>query len=202
MTEQNIFEEQTNTVIIGKKGSAKTTLGWSLAKKNADVSKRKICIYNHPRPELLNNLDFEVTNISRMDQLATLTDAVVICDEAHELFPVIDKKINEELRILLSRSRQNNTCFIFICHNSYFINRGLFNFIDVKIIKEVNNKHWELERPFMNKLYRQVHVFGKENFFIDSDLVRGNKTFEKPTWWKEELSTAYRCHKVEEDFFA
>jgi hypothetical protein len=77
----------------------------------------------------------------------------------------------------------------------------LFSFIDVRIIKEVNEKHWELERPHMKKLYEDVHVFGKENFYIDSDYVKGYKGFDKPEWWREEFSLAYRCYAKQEDFF-
>jgi hypothetical protein len=203
-TEIELYNEQTNTIIIGKKGSAKTTLGWALAEKNHRLTKRKIYLFNHPRPDLITKakLPFDVINVTKLEALFNITDGVVLIDEAHEVFNVLDKRVNEDLKILLSRSRQNNTCFIFICHNSYFLNRSLFSFVDVKIIKEVNEKHWELERPHMKKLYEDVHVFGKEDFFIDSDYLKGNKTFQKPKWWKEELSTAYRAQIKQEDFFS
>jgi len=198
---KTLATEQTNTVVIGKKGSAKTTWAWAFAKKIADESGRGIFTLNHPRPELFKDLPFKVTNLTRMDAMFNVTDGVVIIDEAHETFNVLDKRVNEDLKILLSRSRQNNTCFIFICHNSYFVNRGLFSFVDVRVIKEVNEKHWELERSHMKKLYQDTHVFGKENFYIDSDEVKGYFNFTKPDWCVEELCNAYRAQKVKEDFF-
>jgi hypothetical protein len=188
-------------VIIGKKGSSKTCLGFCIAKKNQEISGRKIYVFNYPRPELLSLFPFEITNITRIDALFNVVNGVVLIDESQEHFNVLDKKVNEDLKILLARSRQNNTCFIFIAHNSYFVNRSLFSFIDVRIIKEVNEKHWELERPHMKKLYEDVHVFGKENFYIDSDYVKGYKGFDKPEWWREEFSLAYRCYAKQEDFF-
>jgi len=114
----------------------------------------------------------------------------------------MEKKVNEDLRNLLSISRQNNTDFILGCHNSYFINRSLFSFIDVRIIKEVNPQHWELERNYMRKLYEHVKVYGKENFFMDSDVSRGTETFERPDWFTEELSNAYKQQQDKKDYFA
>lgn len=201
LSEDIMYLEQCNFVIIGKKGSAKTTLAWCLTEKVNRLSKRKVYVFNHPRPELLKKLPFEVTNVRRLDALFNITDGVVLIDESHEVFNVLDKRVNEDLKILLSHSRQNNTDFIFICHNSYFVNRSLFSFVDARIIKEVNEKHWELERPHMKKLYEDVHIFGKEGFFIDSDYVKGYKTFKKPEWWNEELSNAYRTQNKMEDFF-
>ena len=192
---KELFLSQTNSIIIGKKGSGKTMLGWVLGKNISENSGRKLCVFNYPYPELLVKLSFDVENLNNMKYLYDLTDAVVIIDEAHEIFNTSDRKVNEQLKTLLARSRQNNTCFIFICHNSYFINRGIFSFIDNKLIKEVNDKHWELERVHMKKLYeKDVHITGVENYYIDSDAVKGEFKVTKPSWWVEELSFAYRSH--------
>ena len=200
-SEESIYTEQCNFVIVGKKGSAKTTLSWAIAEKVNRLSKRKIYVYNFPKPKLLEKLPFKVINVKRLDALFNITDGVIIIDESHEIFNVLDKRVNQDLKILLSHSRQNNTNFIFICHNSYFVNRSLFSFVDVKIIKEVNEKHWELERPYMKKLYEDIHIFGKSNFYIDSDYVKGYKTFNIPSWWNEDMSNAYRSQIKNEDFF-
>lgn len=199
--ENGIYREQCNFVIIAKKGAAKTTLGWAIAEKVNRISKRKVYAYNFPKPELLEKLPFEVVNVKRLDALFNITDGVVILDESQETFNVLDKRVNQDLRILLGRSRQNNTDFLFIAHNSFFVNRSLFSFIDVVIVKEVAELHWELERPHMKKLYQDVHVFGKPNFYIDSDYVRGYKSFNKPVWWTEEMSYAYKSQTKTEDFF-
>lgn len=199
--EDNIFIEQNNFLIIGKKGSGKTALGWSFLEKIKKESNRKAYIFNHPRTELLKNLPFEVENIPRIEQLYALTDAVVLIDEAHQHFGILEKKINNRLKNLLSISRQNNTCFIFIAHNSYFINRCLFSFIDVRIIKEVNEGHWELERKHMAKLYEDIVIFGKENFYLDCDYIRGQQSFNKPAWFSEDLSCSYRFNSIKKDFF-
>lgn len=201
--EEELFKEQANYLILGKKGSAKSSLGFSTLKTIQETQNKKAYVFRFPKPKILKKLPFKVKNLSNFDSLFQLTDAVVLVDEAHIHFPVMEKKVNEDLRNLLSLSRQNNVDFIFVCHNSYFINRGLFSFIDIKMIKEVNPQHWELERSYMKKLYQSVHVFGKENFFLDSDLVRGPQFFDKPDWYTDEISSAYKNKKQEKtDFFS
>jgi len=190
---KELFLAQSNTIIIGKKGSGKTVLGWVLGRNISKHSGRKLCVFNHPRQEMLEKLPFEVENLANVEALYNVTDAVVIIDEAHEVFNVLEKKVNEQLKALLARSRQNNTCFIFICHNSYFINRSIFTFIDNKLIKEVNDKHWELERSYMKKLYeKEAHITGVENYYMDSEYVKGEFKLNKPSWWLEDLSFSYK----------
>jgi len=199
---QDMFTDQTNTLIIGKKGSGKTCYGWTHAFNVAKRSGRKVYVLEHPRPEVLKKLPFEVTNVISINRMNTITDGVVIIDEAHRKFDVLNKQVNEQLRTILSNSRQNNTDFIFICHNSYFVTRGLFSFIDIKVIKEVNQDHWALERPHMAMLYKDTSVYGAKNFYIDSDYVKGYQQFERPDWFTEELSTSYRTQIIKKDFFA
>lgn len=190
--EGNLYLSQNNFLLLGKKGSGKTCQAMDLMVKIALVSDRKAYMFCYPKPELLKSMPIGVSNITNMNKLYNLQKAVVLIDESHIVFPSMDKKVNEDLRNLLSISRQNDVCFIFVCHNSYFINRGLFSYIDVRIIKEVNPNHWELERNYMKKLYEDTHIFGKENFFIDSDYVRKADSFKKPEWFTDEFSNSYK----------
>lgn len=199
MAEIKLFKEQANVLIVGKKRSGKTCLGWSLLKEFGN-NDRKMYVYKHPNKDLLDELPFKVKNLTNLKQISNLNDAVVLIDEAQKVFPIMEKTVNSQLRNILSLSAQNNICFIFICHNTYFLNRSLFTFIDIKIIKEVNEGHWELERSYMKKLYSDYPIMGCENFFIDSDEIRGVENFEKPPWFSEKLSFAYRVG-VKEDFF-
>lgn len=197
-----VFTEPCNFLIIGKKGSAKSSLGFKFLQENYNNGK-KAYTFNFPKPELLDNLPFKVQNLNTLKQLYNLTDSVCLIDEAHRYFDVLNKTVNEDLKRLLAESRQNNNSFIFITHNSYFITRGLFSYIDVRIIKEVNEGHWDMERPHMKQLYSDTFISGKEWFFIDSDFWRGKERFDKPDWFTEELSTVYRNEKIEkEDFFS
>ena len=196
-----IFTEPSNVLIIGKKGSAKSSWAWSFVEQAHKLSGRKIYTFRFPRPELLKGLPFEVNNLTNMKQLFNLTDGICLIDEAHRFFDVLNKSVNEDLKLILANSRQNNCSFAFITHNSYFITRGLFTYIDVKIIKEVNEGHWDTERPHMKKLYSDTNIEGESWFFIDSDYYRGRERFEKPVWFTEELSKAFRNTNAETKTF-
>ena len=194
-----MFEEQANVLVIGKKRSGKTCLAWTLLKQFGEHD-RNMFVYRYPKPEELEDLPFEVTNLTSLKQLSNLRNAVILIDESDRQFPTMEKAVNSQLRGILSLSGQNNICFIFVCHSSYFINRSLFSFIDIKVIKETNDGQWELERPYMKKLYENIVVMGHSNFFIDCDYHRGLETFEKPDWFTDKLSFAYR-NDIKEDFF-
>lgn len=200
-TEDDMFKEQVNVLIVGRKNSAKTSLGWAFTEKCVRIGKRNAFVYQYPKPELLKKLSFDVLNVRNMKQLYNLPEhSVVLIDEAHIHFNIWEKSVNRKLRDLLSLSRQKDINFILICHNSFFLNKSLFTFIDIRIIKEVNDGFWELERDFMRKLYQDVSVFGKETFFIDSEYDRGYKKFEKPEWFDELMSNAYGKIKKENYF--
>ena len=195
--EFKIYSEPNNFLVIGKKGSGKTALGFKLLE---DISLfRKTYFFRFPKPELLKKLPFECENITSMKQLQNLTDGVCLIDEAHRYFDVLNKSVNEELKEILANSRQNNMSFIFVAHNSYFITRGLFSYIDIRIIKEVNEGHWETDRPHMKKLYSKINIDKPEDYFIDGDYMRGKKRFKLMDWYDEVFTTAYRNQNTETD---
>tara|TARA_Y100000310_G_C20672539_1_gene811100 strand:+ start:1353 stop:2033 length:681 start_codon:yes stop_codon:yes gene_type:complete len=187
-----LIKEQNNFLIIGRRGSAKTTLGFHLAELMNGFIGKPVYTFRYPNEELLAKIPFKPTNITNFGHLHQLVDCVVLVDEAQLHFDVLNKKVNEDLKKLLAVSRQNNVSFIFITHNSYFITRGLFSYIDVRIIKEVTEGHWDVERPHMKKLYSSIYITGKDRFFVDSDVYRGEEYFDKPEWFTNEFSCVYR----------
>lgn len=195
--EFKIYTEPNNFLVIGKKGSGKTALGFKLLE---DISLfRKAYVFRFPMPKLLKKLPFECENITSMKQLGNLTDGVCLIDEAHRYFDVLNKSVNEELKELLANSRQNNVSFVFVTHNSYFITRGIFSYIDARIIKEVNEGHWETDRPHMKKLYSKINIDKPGDYFIDSDYMRGKKKFELMNWYDKEFTTAYKNQNIKTD---
>jgi len=198
-----LFEEQANTIIIAKKRAGKTLLGWLLSLKFSKFN-RQIYVFRFPKPELLKKIPFDVINITEMSQINNLKNAVLLIDEAHRVFPVGEKRVNGQFRNILSLSGQNNLCVVLVCHNSYFINRSLFSFIDIKCIKETNEGHWELERSYMKKLYQDILIRGKNRFYIDSDELKGIQTYDCPGWYTKEISECYSSTNAEEeiDFFS
>jgi len=187
----DLEKDPLNFLILGRKGSGKSVTGWSILQKQCEAGK-KAYFFQCPKPELLETLPFKVTNVLHLSELFHITDGVVLIDEANIHFDVMSKTVNDDLRKILQLSRQCNTSFIFVVHNSYVFNRSLFCYLDVKIIKELNEQHWELERIHMKKLYRDARVTGKAMMFIDCDAIRGYAKNDVPTWYNDNFSTMYR----------
>jgi len=198
----NLDKEALNFLVIGKKGSGKSMTGWSVLQTQHIKGARPAYVYNCPKPKLLNKIPYDVTNLTQFSQLFHLRNSVCLIDEANIYFDVKNKQINDDLKVLLQLSRQNDTTFIFIVHNSYVFNRGLFGYIDVKIIKEVTEGHWDLERTHMYKLYKGVRVSGKENMYIDCEATKGYARTEMLDWYDDEFSNIYRAEKKPETLFA
>lgn len=188
----DIEKDALNFLIIGKKGSGKTHTGYSILASQCLSGNRSAYVYMCPQPQLLAKLPFKVQNIVSLNRLFHCRDSVVLIDEANIHFDVRNKQINDDLKQLLQLSRQNNTTFIFIVHNSYVFNRGLFGLLDVKIIKEVTEDHWTIEREHMRKLYAKVRVSGINNMYVDCDSFKGYAQTNKLDWYTEEFSTMYR----------
>lgn len=185
------MKEAKNILIIGKKGVGKSQTGWEIMQAQ-HAEGRPAFMYRCPQPQLLKKVPFKVDNITTLNQLFHLRDSVCIVDEANIHFDAKNKQINDDLKQILQLSRQNNTTFIFIVHNSYVFNRGLFAYIDIKIIKETNEGHWELERPHMKTLYQSIRPSGKENAYVDSEEFKGYTKCHKLEWYTDEFSNMYR----------
>jgi len=197
----NLETEALNFLVIGKRGSGKSMTGWSVLQSQHLIGKRPAYVYQCPKPELLKKVPYEVTNLTQFSQLFHLRNSVCIIDEANIHFDVKNKQINDDLKVLLQLGRQNDTTFIFIVHNSYVFNRGLFGHLDVKIIKEVSEEHWELERPHMRTLYKGVRVAGKDNMYIDCEDIKGYARTEKLSWYDKDFSFMYQSESKPRTLF-
>jgi len=183
------MNKQQNILICGKKGSGKTCTGYMILEKE----KKSKYIYKCPNEDFINKLPFKVENIGNIKDLFGLEDSVVLIDEADEEFNPAQKKINEELRLLLKLSRQNNNTLIFIVHNTYFLNRSLFNFIDTFIFKETNEFHFEIERPHIKKMFetKAKQIRGINKAYIYTSDNAGFVLLKKPEWYTDKLSKIY-----------
>lgn len=197
MSEKEEIQNSSNVLIVGKKRSGKTVEGMKIAIAKAVHQHKLIYTYRHPNEPLMKAVfgDKYGGNLTDILEFGRSKDAVVLCDEAHIHFTTMEKKVNDKLRAILGLSTQRNVDVILITHSFQFLNESLMaNYIDVVIIKELHDGHWETDRRYAKKLYGDVYVKSKDEVYVH--LVNlGVKRYIKstlPKWWKEEYSHAYK----------
>ena len=201
MSEKTEIQNSGNILIVGKKRSGKTVEGIKLAIAKATAQNKLIYTYRHPNEILMAEIFGQLYggNLTDILQFARLADAVVFCDEAHIHFTTMEKKVNDRLRAVLGLSTQRNVDVIFITHSFQFLNESLMaNYIDVVVIKELHDGHWETDRKYAKKMYGDVCVKGAGEVYVH--LVNlGVRRYIKsslPSWWKDEYSKAYKTSAI------
>lgn len=115
--------------VIGDPSSGKTNLAFYLASQCTHKKK-----YTLGYPKKIDGF----TQLSSVDDLAKITDCVLVIDEFSKYFPVWEKKSNEKLLELLQFAEHNRIKLILATQLSQFITKQCEAFIPQWAIKQVN----------------------------------------------------------------
>jgi hypothetical protein len=153
--------------------------------------------YRHPKPELLPDW------ITVLSDLADLPpDAACVIDEAplhgFDQFSFRQKK-TMQLGDIMEIARQNNQSIIVISQVSAQFNRDLTFPVDVYLLKEPSPMQRLEERQLLKDAYAEIkeHIAQNEYYWLDGEIFE-KTTFQKPEWFTQELSEAYRNYRPNE----
>ena len=186
---KRICLKSTHIVILGKRREGKTALGFEILRWHKELTNKEILIYRFPKPEILPKW---IKNVNGINEIGC--NQVVLIDEASNDLDQYSyqKQSNRFLAQLLKRAGQTGTSFIFIDHNSGFINKNMLRMIDIWILKKNTEFAVEDERKYIKQLYKRMLWEPKiEEYFVHCDEYEGILKYKMPDFYTEGLSKGY-----------
>lgn len=202
MREQNLnkfFEhfnnETLSILILGKRGSGKSALGFRLLEIAHGNTDRHMYTINFPKPESLPKWIENVTNIDSVKE-----NSFLLIDEGGLLYSSRNsmKGENKLVSELLMIARHKNITTLFIVQNSGTIDLNIIRFADVVILKQPSLIQEYFERPFIKRMYQYVSPLFKPDydnkpfFYLLSDVCEGMFKFILPKFWSTTLSKSFK----------
>lgn len=184
-------------LIIGKRGSGKTALGFKLLELLA--GRRKAYYIGNAK------LPWWVKQVDSVDDVKN--DSLVLVDEGALSYSARDSmsKSNKFLGKLMAIARHKNLSLIIITQNSAMLDLNVVRLADTLFFKEISLLQARFERKAIGDLFNKVQgVFKKiadgerEKYaYIIDDDFEGMVSFSLPGFWSDNLSKSYSDAKVD-----
>lgn len=184
------------TLITGKRGSGKTSLGMTLLAV-LNSSRRKCYAIGFDKAKL-------PSWIKKSESIEKVpTNAAVLVDEGAIVYSARDsmKDANKMLGKLMAIARHKNLSLVLIAQNSAMIDLNVLRLADMLLLKEPSLLQAEFERRALQKMYDKItplfkKLDSREKFFyVWSDEFQGLLSYELPRFWNESISKAFRDFK-------
>lgn len=191
---KDIPSKSLNTIIIGKRGSGKTALGFHILDLHHRFSKRPLYVLRFPKQKLLPK---------HIKSAHSLEDApegsVLLIDEAGLDFNqfAFNSKEGKEVAGILKLARHKKMSIIFITQHGATLTRDVRRLVDVYLLREPSLSQRYDEISIIKRLYQNCFMLfetdtaKKKGFYIADNNVMEMAYFDLPSYWNDEISTAY-----------
>jgi len=180
----------TITLIVGKRGSGKSTLGFRILE---NAAAQRPCYTIGVRPDVLPEW---VTTVDSIEQVGN--QGIVLVDEGALTYSSRDSmsSTNKELGKLLAVARHKDISLVLVTQNTGMIDKNVLNLCDTIMLKEGSLLQKSMERTAMKELYQKAEdafaALTKEErlshvYVIDSDF-EGMLLYTMPSFWSTEIS--------------
>lgn len=183
-------------LIIGKRGSGKTCLGFKLLEDIHEKSKRKI--YALGSDLILPDWIELITNISQAEP-----DSIILVDEANLHFEArrFMQQKNIFISHLIQKIRHNNQTLIFICQYSSTLDLNIIRQVDVLLLKEPSIMQRYFERSIIKTIYQDIaplfnNEFNQPFTYVWSDKLQDLIQTGLPSFWSDKISCSHRESKI------
>ncbi len=182
-------------LIIGKRGSGKTALGFKLLELLS--GKRKAFYLGKAK------LPWWITQVDSIEKIKN--NSLVLVDEGALAFSSREamSKSNKFLGKLMAIARHKNLTLIMITQNSAMLDLNILRLADTLLFKEPSLLQSKFERKAIGDLFKKAdHAFQqikekekKKYVYIIDDEFEGLTAFSLPEFWSEEISKSYASTK-------
>jgi len=183
--------------ILGKRGSGKTALGFSLLEELSELTTKLICTVGFPETTPYKNYE-DIEDVP--SNSITLLDEGSMKYDARRSMSGGNIKLGNVLKI----ARHNDISVILITQNTADIEVRVLRMSDIFFLKEPSLVQTFFERSFIKRLYAHISpiFMNKETdhtpyYYIFSDKLQGIYKSELPKFWTEGISKAHRTDKKE-----
>jgi len=178
-------------IILGKRGSGKTSLAFRILENVNAMTERKCYALNFPK-----TLPDWITHISTFEEAQN--NSVVFVDESTLNIPAQQgKKKIRYLLGLMAIARHKDVSLVFVNQHSSTMDLNVIRQADILVLKQPSLMQKETERPAIRKLLDKVDnkyrmECPERHFFVIADDFEGMMVFDMPSFWSNEISKAYK----------
>ena len=187
----SIYHKPRIIIILGKRGSGKTSLAFRILENVNANTDRKCYALNFPR-----TLPNWITHITTFEEAEN--NSVVFVDESTLNIPAQQgKKKIRYLLGLMAIARHKDVSLVFVNQHSSTMDLNVIRQADILVLKQPSLMQKETERPAVKKLLEKVEGKFKMEcpekfFFVIADDFQGMMNFDMPSFWSNDISKAYK----------
>ncbi len=188
---ENLKRSSLIILIIGKRGSGKSALGFKLLETIA--GKRKAYYLGKAK------LPWWIQQADSIEEIKN--NSLVLVDEASLAFSAREpmSKPNKYLSKIMAIARHKDLTLIIITQNSAMLDLNVLRLADTLLLKEPSLLQAAFERKAINNLFRKVEeafhkikAKDKKPFvYVIDDVFEGIISFSLPEFWSEKISKSY-----------
>lgn len=181
-------------LIIGKRGSGKTSLGMKFLEFFNKETRKKCYTLGYEG----TRLPWWIRKVNTIEEIPN--NSIALFDEGAILFSAREsmKNINKELGKVMAIARHKNLTLVLVTQNSAMIDLNVLRLADILLFKEPSLLQSKFERKELRNMYEKIKPKfegldeRRAYFYVWDDEFQGILKYSLPSFWSEKISTSFK----------
>lgn len=181
-------------LIVGKRGSGKTSLGMKLLEFFNKETRRKCYALGYEK----TRLPWWIKKAGKIEDIPN--NSIALFDEGAILFSAREsmKNINKDLSRMMAIARHKNLTLVLITQNSAMIDLNVLRLADTLLLKEPSLLQSKFERKALMEIFEKIKPKfeklkeKKAHFYVWDDDFQGLLRYNLPDFWSEKISKSFK----------